>query len=291
VSDDREERWAARLERERRARRQAERIAEHGMRELWAANQTLEERVRERTQELENSLAALAEASRLRQLVLEQLSHELATPLHAVRAGLELIDGDALPADDAARLLEVRAAAERLDGVLQALLAVSQASLRDGGHHAETRRPSELLDGIEATWQRPAARRGMLLVTDLVSSEVPVEAPWRLLDIALASLIDALVQHGRPGPIHITAALEHREHDTAATVCVTLRDAGPPVPEETLAIRPPTPLTWAGAGRRGIGMALVQRLADESSMEMQVSNLPDGSGTEVVLRLPGTAGL
>jgi hypothetical protein len=41
-----EERWQRRFERERAARRQAERLAEQGMRELWQVNQDLQQRVR-----------------------------------------------------------------------------------------------------------------------------------------------------------------------------------------------------------------------------------------------------
>lgn len=284
-----DERWAARLERERRARRQAEIIAEQGMRELWLANQTLEERVRERTAELEGSLAALAEASRLRQVVLEQLSHELATPLHAIRAGLELIDDGRLGADDAVTLRQVQEAATRLDGVLQALSAMSSVSLRDHDNRDETRRPGEFGDGVVGTWQRQAARRGMLLVGDVSSSDTSVTAPWWLLDVAVAALLDAQVQHGTPGAIHVdidVVAGDGPEPSTA--VEVRIRDAGAPLLASTVGSAAPTPLTWVQAGRRGIGLALVQRLADESVMTMAVHHLPDGSGNEVVLRIPGT---
>ena len=54
------ERLEARLERERRARRQAEVIAERGMRELWETNRDLQERVVARTHQLERQLSALS---------------------------------------------------------------------------------------------------------------------------------------------------------------------------------------------------------------------------------------
>ena len=54
------ERLEARLERERRARRQAEAIAERGMRELWETNRELQLRIDARTGQLQPELAPLS---------------------------------------------------------------------------------------------------------------------------------------------------------------------------------------------------------------------------------------
>ena len=66
TSDDRVERLERRVERERRAREEAEAIAERGMRDLWLANRDLESRVAERTAELELSLQAATMAGQAR---------------------------------------------------------------------------------------------------------------------------------------------------------------------------------------------------------------------------------
>lgn len=65
------ERLSARLERERRARREAELIAERGMREFWRLGHDLDALVAERTAELELELAGLA---RLHEAVLSGLT-------------------------------------------------------------------------------------------------------------------------------------------------------------------------------------------------------------------------
>ena len=124
MSDDTESTWASRLERERRARRQAESIAERGMRELWLSNQTLEQKVSERTAALDRSLVALEKAGRSKLALLRELGHELATPLHAISGHLELLCADGLAPQERDRIAQARSSVVQLDGVLQALLAL-----------------------------------------------------------------------------------------------------------------------------------------------------------------------
>ena len=77
------ERLTARLDRERRTRREAELIAERGLRELWQVNRDLDDRVAERTAHLERELVALAS---IHQLVVGAAGDDLAW----VRATLEI---------------------------------------------------------------------------------------------------------------------------------------------------------------------------------------------------------
>ena len=79
-----EEKWKRRLERERRARKEAEELLESKSLELWNLNQHLEEEVKKRTLDLQNALDEAKKASRAKDSFLANMSHEIRTPLNAI---------------------------------------------------------------------------------------------------------------------------------------------------------------------------------------------------------------
>ena len=172
-TDELAEQLQARLERERRARRQAEVIAERGMRELWDMNRDLTDRVRARTAQIERVLAgaecAVAvwadELSSLASQVSERWPAAPDDPqAHEVR---QLLDRMRVLADLAPRPI----ARERT--------AVDPAVIAD-----------ELLD----RWQRSAARHGQLLSVDVDAAGGAVSADWDAFvgaaEVLLATFVD-----------------------------------------------------------------------------------------------------
>ncbi|MDX5592411.1 ATP-binding protein [Pseudovibrio sp. SPO723] len=87
-----------RLERERKARKEAERLLENKARELYMANQALsqtledlEERISLRTQELRQATRMAEEANRAKSEFLANMSHEIRTPLNGIIGISELL--------------------------------------------------------------------------------------------------------------------------------------------------------------------------------------------------------
>ena len=117
-----------RLARERKARREAEEISEHGMRKLWLANQELDARVAERTQTLAEALEQLELANSTRDRLLATLSHEIRTPLNGVMGMLELIEAH-VSGDQGQQYVE--AATESADRLHQLCLLYTSPSPRD----------------------------------------------------------------------------------------------------------------------------------------------------------------
>lgn len=149
------DRLRSRLERERRARRQAEVIAERGMRELWETNRELQRRVARRTAELERVAVALeyAQVARLQAIgeLIDDLEHDVQHREHRDEHHDRLaIDGGR-------------------DAVVAAIAQIR--SLVAAPRHPEDLDPCEcgvleLADRLIERWQRAAAKRGQLLTVE-----------------------------------------------------------------------------------------------------------------------------
>ncbi|MBH5318803.1 response regulator [Paenibacillus sp. GSMTC-2017] len=124
------------LEREKKARQAAERIAEEKTREIYYVNQELrqlndqlEELVKERTIELSNARDEAIEANQIKSQFLASMSHELRTPLNAIIGYSEMLKedmemmGEAVFADD---LNKIHSAGRHLLTLINDILDLSK---------------------------------------------------------------------------------------------------------------------------------------------------------------------
>ncbi|TNJ67991.1 response regulator [Paenibacillus hemerocallicola] len=124
------------LEREKRARKEAEKIAEQKTREIFIANQelqkfndSLEELVKERTAELAKARDEAIEASLFKSQFLANMSHELRTPLNAIIGYSEMLIEDAEDSGDTAiagDLEKINTAGKHLLSLINDILDLSK---------------------------------------------------------------------------------------------------------------------------------------------------------------------
>ena len=98
---------------------------------LQAANRNLEQRVKDRTAELNEALNRLSELSQMKANFVANISHELRTPLTHVKGYLELLITESLGdiSEDQRHALQVsQRAATRLEGLIGDLIMFSLAS-------------------------------------------------------------------------------------------------------------------------------------------------------------------
>ncbi len=227
-------------------------------------------------------------AERLQVLVTSQqafvadASHQLRTPLAALRLRLENLEGDLVGApgsvhEDVERALaEVARLSRLVDGLLE--LARAERSVAEPV-------PTDLIpvvDGRVDAWSALAAERNVALTTELDDGLVVSSAPGRLEQVLDNLLANALEVAPAGSAVHVTG---HRRGDR---VELTVLDAGPGMSAQQRARAFDRFWRPGGAdhnGGSGLGLAIVKRLvvADRGSVELDES--PDGGlSARVVLR-------
>jgi len=204
-------------------------------------------------------------------------SHQLRTPLTAVRLRLENLERDVAPAgrgDLEAALRE----ADRLDALVRGLLALARA---DAARDALT--PVDVSAGCAdraAAWAPLAEEEGVRLVAEIAPGLVAAAAP-DALEQMLDNLLDNALRVAPPGtPVTLAARRD------GAEVVLWVADRGPGMsPAERAHAFERFWTTRAGEGGTGLGLAVVDRLARACGGR---AGLHEGAGGGLVaeVRLP-----
>ncbi|WP_460120590.1 DUF4118 domain-containing protein [Pseudomonas sp. H3_G09] len=226
------------------------------------------------------------ETEQLRSALLASVSHDLRTPLTAMRGSIDslLALGEAIPLEDRRELLEgTRDEAERLDRYIQNLLDMTRL-----GHGALK---------LARDWVSPADivgsslnRLRAVLAPLHVSTEVPAELPLLYVHAALIeqALVNVLENAARFSPSH--GRLELRAGADEQEIFFAVSDEGPGIPEEERAKIFDMFYTAARGDRggqgTGLGLAICQGMVGAHGGRISVADGIDGRGTCITLHLP-----
>ena len=268
-----------RLQRERAARRESERISESGLRRLWEAKHQVDRQVEERTAQLRAAQRQAQRASDAKTEFLANLSHEVRTPLQTILAALELTDEHTASAGSHRR--QAIDAALALRSLFDDLLELAECEVGSIEIHARPIELQAVADTWVRRWRTPLTERGLLLVPEAAGSAQA--DPDRLGQIADALLSNA-AKFAQPGTVVLSLYLVDERIE------LVVRDAGPAVPPEELArIFEPFVQLHGGndrvVGGAGIGLALVRGLARRMGGDASASLTPDG-GLQVQVWIP-----
>ncbi|MEO1637663.1 MAG: ATP-binding protein [Pseudomonadota bacterium] len=183
----------------------------------------------------------------------DHVTHELKSPLSAIRGAAELLEHD-LPAADRARLLSnIGAAVSRMDVLLADQRAFAQADEPLG---QGTCRLSEVAGDVPHTW---------------VTEDGMLPLPREVMQIVLGHLASNAVQQGAT-ELALTHAVDH----------VLASDNGPGIsPGNRDRIFEPFFTTNRDGGGTGMGLAIVRRMLQAHGAEI---TLEDGPGASFAIR-------
>ena len=222
---------------------------------------------------LDGLLARIGSSLRHEQRFSAEMAHELRTPLSGVRGEAELaLNVRGTPADVRASLEQILRGTERMEAVIETLLAAARADARGAPGSADAAAAARLaVDALAAV----AQSAGVEVAVTAREPSPRVGADEDLVAQALHPLLDNAVRHARRA---VTVAISREQAEVV--FCVQddgrgIEDASPESLFEPGA---------SGAGGAGLGLALARRLARSCGGE--VSAMPSGDGGRFLLRLP-----
>jgi two-component system phosphate regulon sensor histidine kinase PhoR len=258
---------------------------------LRRSNAELENRVQERTRELQKALNRLTELNQLKANFIANISHELRTPLTHIKGYTELMLDNSLGATtaeqaDALRVME--RAIVRLEGLINDLIRFSENAQGEITLHP---RPIPVANLVRSVVERFASRAVSEGKT-LTISQLPITSLHVLGDLeniswVLSQLIDNALKFTLPGG-KIAVSVSPGEH--FITFAVT--DTGIGIPEQKFnevfeAFHQLDSSATRQQGGTGLGLALVKRILQAHQTDIAIQSV-EGKGSHFTFKLPTT---
>ena len=275
------------LRRENRQLQRQCRSIEQQQRLRIGAMQTAQCELESTVEQLRAALEESRRASRIKDNLLANLSHQLRTPLHGINSAAELLGQRSLDPDSEALIRLIATSGSKLRSQFETLVDFSIAEsgglvLEPGLIELEL-----LIEGAVGPNRLEAESKGIALRLDVS----PSQPEWVRIDAlrfaqALGALVDNAVQYTSSGGVEVRVRAVREKH----SLDVWVEDSGVGIPEHELG-RVFDPFSQVDESRSrlvdgtGIGLAYAQRIvtAMGGSIELQSEV---HSGTTVHVQLP-----
>lgn len=261
---------------------------QHAEREVRALNEHLEQRVTERTDQLERANSKLKELDRLKSEFLATMSHELRTPLNSIIGFSSILKqgmAGELNAEQNKQLEMIHGSARHLLGLINDLLDVSRIEAGRIELFPETVNPTDVLQDVERTLAPLVATKHLAY-----STETPAALPTiftdrkRLYQIVL-NLANNAVKFTEKGTVRIVVCSPDQEKLTIA-----VHDTGIGIRPENIGRLFEAFRQVDGSARRvyegtGLGLFLVKKLLSLLGGTIEVTS-EFGRGSIFTITLP-----
>ncbi len=215
----------------------------------------------------------------------QTLTHEIKSPLSAIRGAAELLE-EQMPPEQRTRFLEnIRTEANRIQDLVDRMLELSSLENR----RADVRKEQiALLPLVKAVLEskRPLTSKKGIEVVLKIDDGIAVKGNTFLLHQAISNLIQNAIDFSpRFGTIRISGTNE------SGSVEFSVSDKGPGIPDYALekifdrffSLQRPD----GGKKSTGLGLNFVKEVAALHGGEVVVENVSEAGGARAVLRVPG----
>ena len=212
------------------------------------------------------------------------LTHEMKSPLAAIRGAAELIDED-MPAETRRHFLEnILAETSRSERLISRLLELSAIESRKSLDATQTCDLRDIVSGAIDQARPLAEIAAVSLVTEFPSTPLPVHGDAFILRAAATNLLENAIDFSpRGGSVRVRLTANDGK------VLLTIRDHGAGIPDyaRDKVFERFYSLRHHGAGRKGtgLGLTLVREAAELHGGSITLDPAP-GGGTDARLTLP-----
>src|SRR5688572_20270564 len=260
-----------------------------GVEMLRQANEQLEQRVRERTEELRLSRDAARAGSEAKSAFVATMSHEIRTPMNAMIGMLELLSYSRLNPDQREMLSAARESSRSLLTLIDDILDFSKIEVGKIEIHPEPCSVARLVDGVNSTFEHAASAKGLLLTQRIDPGLWPAHLtdPSRLRQI-LSNLVIYAIKFTHAGAVTLeVTVLETAEGRQKLRFSV--QDSGIGMSAETQRrLFEPFQQGESETSRRyggtGLGLAISRQLIELMGGTIQVTSA-ESLGTRVSVTL------
>ncbi len=285
------------LERERKARKQAEQIIEEKSLEIYRANKDLKElnlslegKILERTKELNKAKEEAEESTRAKSQFLSNMSHEIRTPLNGIIGITEIMMRESGEDHIKEMLQTVKYSADNLLGIINDILDFSKIEAGKVIFESLEFDIRKLFDNLEAVFLDRVKEKNLELKFEISENIPPVFVGDRVkLNQILINLLGNAIKFTEQGYVKVNADFEKKD-ELSGFLKVSVSDTGIGISEDKLdRVFESFIQSHSSIGRKfggtGLGLTITKRLVELQHGEISVESV-EGKGSEFIFSVP-----